>query len=64
MVRGQKGNTDMLKKDGDKVKLMIVLTKDIIAELDKKSAAMGLNRSAYIRMVLYNDLLKKPESQH
>lgn len=29
------------------MKLMVVLTKDITAALDKKSAAMGLNRSAY-----------------
>lgn len=49
----------MIKKDGDKVKLMVVLTKDITAALDKKSAAMGLNRSAYIRMVLYKDLMQK-----
>lgn len=37
----------MIKKNGDNVAVMVVLTKDITAALDKKSAAMGLNRSAY-----------------
>lgn len=49
----------MTKKGRDKMKLMVVLTKDIKASLDKKSSSMGLNRSAYIRMVLYNDLMRK-----
>ena len=37
----------MIKKGGDKMKLMVVLTKDITEALEKKSAAIGLNRSAY-----------------
>ena len=49
----------MTRNGGDKMKLMVVLTKDIKAALDMKSASMGLNRSAYIRMVLYNDLMRK-----
>lgn len=31
----------MIKKDGDKVKLMVVLTKDITAALDKKAPPWG-----------------------
>lgn len=53
----------MTKNGGDKMKLMVVLTKDIKAALDKKSASMGLNRSAYIRMVLYNDLMRKDNAK-
>lgn len=49
----------MIKKNGDKVAVMVVLTKDITEALDKKCAAMGLNRSAYLRMMLYKDLMQK-----
>lgn len=45
----------MLKKDGDKTTTCVVLTRDLSDYLDKRAAAYGMSRSAYIRMLIAQD---------
>ena len=53
----------MLKNDGDKVTMCIVLDKALIAALDEKAKALCLNRSACARMILSQQLLSDSKPQ-
>lgn len=53
----------MLKNDGDKVTMCIVLDKSLIAALDEKAKTLCLNRSAYARMILSQQLLAESKPQ-
>lgn len=45
----------MLKKDGDKERTGVILTRELSDYLDKRAAAYGMSRSAYIRMLIAQD---------
>lgn len=45
----------MLKKDGDKERTGVILTRKLSDYLDKRAAAYGMSRSAYIRMLIAQD---------
>lgn len=45
----------MLKKDGDKELTGVILTRELLDYLDKRAAAYGMSRSAYIRMLIAQD---------
>lgn len=48
-----------LKADGDKVSVCIVLTKRLAQELETQAAALGLNKSAYIRQLIAREARKQ-----
>lgn len=48
----------MLKPDGDKVMVCVALTKDIKATATEKAKDLGLSLSAYVRMILMQELRK------
>ena len=45
----------MLKKDGDKTTTCVVLTRALSDYLDRRAAAYGMSRAAYIRMLIAQD---------
>lgn len=45
----------MLKKDGDKERTGVILTRELSDYLDNRAAAYGMSRSAYIRMLIAQD---------
>lgn len=45
----------MLKKDGDKERTGVILTRELSDYLDKRATAYGMSRSAYIRMLIAQD---------
>lgn len=49
----------MLKPDGNKVKMNIVIDKRLQGFVERKAAAMGLNKSAYIRMLVAKEAEKE-----
>lgn len=49
----------MLKLDGDKLKMTIVMDKRLQEFVERKAAKIGLNKSAYIRMLVANEAEKE-----
>ena len=45
----------MIKKDGDRVMMSVILTKKLAEYLDVHAKEMGLNKSAYIRLLIAQD---------
>lgn len=45
----------MIKKDGDRVMMSVILTKKLAEYLDVHAKEMGLNKSAYIRLLIAKD---------
>ena len=45
----------MIKKDGDRVMMSVILTKKLAEYLDVHAKKMGLNKSAYIRLLIAKD---------
>ena len=45
----------MIKKDGDRVMTSVVLTKKLAEYIDVRAKKMGLNKSAYIRLLIAKD---------
>ena len=45
----------MIKKDGDRVMMSVILTKKLAEYLDMHAKEMGLNKSAYIRLLIARD---------
>lgn len=42
----------MIKADGNKIAVTMVLTKDLNDFAERRSAELGLNKSAFIRMLI------------
>lgn len=54
----------MLKKDGDKERTGVILTRELSDYLDKRAAAYGMSRSAYIRILIAQDAERNQNKEH
>lgn len=55
----EKDNEMALKENGDKMHVHVILDKRINAFVEAQAAKIGLNRSAYIRMLLAKEAEKE-----
>ena len=54
----------MLKKDGDKERTGVILTRELSDYLDKRAADYGMSRSANIRMLIAQDAKHNQNKKH
>lgn len=45
----------MLKPDGNKIQTCVILTRELADYVDRRAAAYGMSRAAYIRMLIAQD---------
>ena len=45
----------MLKPDGNKIQTCVILTREPADYVDRRAAAYGMSRAAYIRMLIAQD---------
>ena len=47
----------MLKPDGNKIQTCVILTRELADYVDRRAAAYGMSRAAYIRMLIAQDAI-------